>query len=182
MDHRISMLLKEAVVAAVAATLVFATAAFAAQPGANANLQQSAAEQTDESGLEPRLQTVKKDLLVFLNFAEHFIAGGETKTAAQLQAPLDDYLRRHADYLMTQAAESPNNGMTQLSAEITLIKLRLLIVLNYRDDANTVLADMKTLYAPYQKMSVQVFGRTTTLDEAIRQLDSDLARLAATRK
>lgn len=181
MDHRISLLFKEAVVAAVAATLVFATAAFAAQPGSN-NLQQAAAEQSDESGLEPRLQTVKKDLLVFLNFAEHFIASGETKTAAQLQAPLDDYLRRHADYLMTQAAESSDNGMTQLSAEITLIKLRLLIVLNYRDDANTVLADMKRLYAPYQKMSVQVFGRTTTLDEAIRQLDGDLARLAVTGK
>lgn len=180
MKEWISSRLKRAVVVAGAATLLCAAPLFSAQQGGAP--QEAPAEQRDESGLEPRLQTVKKDLLVFLGFAEHFTAGGETKTATQLQGPLDDYLRRHADYLITQAAESSDMALTQLSAEIALVKVRLLIVLNYREDADTVLAEMKKLYAPYQKMSVQLLGKTTTLDEAIRQLDTDLAKVAATRK
>ncbi|WP_129127807.1 hypothetical protein [Geomonas oryzae] len=179
MDHSVALRWKTAVVVTAVVSLLNASALFAAEPqGVAAPVQEPTSEQANDLGLELRLQTVKKDLLVFLNFAEHFIASGETKTAAQLQAPLDDYLRRHVDYLVTQAVDGSNIEMTQLSAEIALVKTRLLIVLNYRDDAGSVLAEMKRLYAPYQKMSVQIQGKTTTLDEAIRQLDSDLARIA----
>ncbi|TSK05204.1 MAG: hypothetical protein FPO08_17030 [Geobacter sp.] len=179
MNHSVALRWKTAVVVTAVVSLLNASALFAAESqGVAAPVQEPTSEQANDLGLELRLQTVKKDLLVFLNFAEHFIASGETKTAAQLQAPLDDYLRRHVDYLVTQAVDGSNIEMTQLSAEIALVKTRLLIVLNYRDDAGTVLGEMKRLYAPYQKMSVQIQGKTTTLDEAIRQLDSDLARIA----
>ncbi|GFO66362.1 hypothetical protein M1B72_05800 [Geomonas paludis] len=179
MEHGIALRWKLAVVVTGLVSLLAAPAVIAAEAQAPAPPPQEAStEQASDLGLELRLQTVKKDLLVMLNFAEHFIASGETKTAAQLQAPLDDYLRRHADYLVVQAVDGSNIEMTQLSAEIALVKTRLLIVLNYRDDAGSVLTDMKRLYAPYQKMSVQIQGKTTTLDEAIRQLDTDLARIA----
>lgn len=178
MYHSVALRWKTAVVVTAVVSLLAASALFAAEPqGVVTAVQEPTSEQANDLGLELRLQTVKKDLLVFLNFAEYFIASGETKTAAQLQAPLDDYLRRHVDYLVIQAVDGSNIEMTQLSAEIALIKTRLLIVLNYRDDAGSVLAEMKRLYAPYQKMSVQIQGKTTTLDEAIRQLDSDLARI-----
>ena len=177
MDQSIASRWMKAVVVAAALSLLAAP-----EPGAAAGSAPPAApvraEPAADQGLELRLQTVKKDLLVLLEFADHFLAAGETKTAAQLQAPLDDYLRRHVDYLVTRSVDGSNIALTQLSAEIALIKARLLIVLNYRDDAGTVLSDMKRLYAPYQKMSVQLQGNTTTLDEAIRQLDSDLARIA----
>jgi hypothetical protein len=179
----ISSLLKRTVIVAATLALLPVGGAFADAPGGvNVPLQQAPTEQANESGLELRLQTVKKDLLIFLTFAEHFIRSGETKTAAQLQGPLDDYLRRHADYLVVRATESSNIEMIQLSAEVTLIKIRLLIALNYRDDANAVLAEMKRLFAPYQQMSVQILGKTTTLDEAIRLMDGDMARIAASKK
>jgi hypothetical protein len=138
--------------------------------------------QEDVSTLNLRLQTAKKDLDVFQTFAEHFTNTGETKTAAQLQGPLNDYLKKHVDNLLAQSMDSPVLETIRSAAEIMFVKTRLFITLNRGEDARTTIADMKKRFAPYQKITVQIPGKTTTLDEVIRQLDEELTKIAFTKK
>lgn len=138
--------------------------------------------QEDVSTLNLRLQAAKKDLDVFQTFAEHFTNTGETKTAAQLQTPLDDYLKKHVDNLLTQSMDSQAIETIRLAAEVMFVKTRLFMILNREENAKTTIANMKTRFAPYQKITVQIPGKTTTLDEVIRQLDEQLTKTTFTKK
>lgn len=136
----------------------------------------STAGQEDQSVLNRRLQRAKKDLEVFLTFAEHFNKNGELKTVGQFQSPIDDYLKRHVDNLLVQARENSTLDVTRMSAEIMSTKTRLYLSLNRAGEARATLAEMKKRFAPYQKITVLLAGKTTTLDEAIRQIDEELAK------
>lgn len=138
--------------------------------------------QEDVSTLNLRLQTAKKDLEVFRTFAEHFNNNGETKTSAQLQAPLDDYLKKHVDNLLAQALDSSSLDTIRLTAEIMFVKTRLYMTMDRGDAAKATVADMKKRFAPYQKITVQTPGKTTTLDEVIRQLEEELTKTTFTKK
>ena len=138
--------------------------------------------QENVSALNLRLLTAKKDLDVFQTFAGHFASTGETKTAAQLQAPLDDYLKKHVDNLLAQSMDSPVLETIRLAAEVMFVKTRLFMILNREEDAKTTIADMKRRFAPYQKITVRIPGKTTTLDEVIRQIEEQLTKTAFTKK
>jgi hypothetical protein len=138
--------------------------------------------QEDQSVLSRRLQAAKKDLEVFRIFAEHFNKNGELKTVGQFQSPIDDYLKRHVDTLLVQARENSALEVTRLSAEIMFSKTRLYLSLNRAGDARTTLAEMKKRFAPYLKITVQFAGKTTTLDEAIHQLDEELTKTTSVKK
>lgn len=142
----------------------------------------SPATQEDASLLNRRLQAAKRDLEQFLTFAEYFNANGDAKTAGQLHAPLDDFLKRHVDNLLLQGTEQMNLETVRLSAEVMFIKTRLFLALNQGQAAGGTLAEMKKRFGPYQKNTVQVSGKSTTLGEALRQLDEELAKSAATKK
>ena len=133
----------------------------------------------DVSTLSLRMQTAKKDLDVFYAFADHFSKTGETTTAAQLQTPLNDYLKKHVDSLLSLAQDTPTIETTRLSAEIMIVKTRLDMALNRSDTARATLAEMKKRFAPYQKIAVQTPGKMSTLDEVIRQLEAELSKSAA---
>jgi hypothetical protein len=132
--------------------------------------------QEDQSVLKYRLQAAKKDLEVFRTFAEHFSNNGEMKTVGQFQSPIDNYLKRHVDNLLEQARENSSIEVIRLSAEIMVSKTRLYLCLMRPGDARATLAEMKQRFAPYQKITVQLAGKTTTLDEVFRQLDEELTK------
>jgi len=132
--------------------------------------------QEDQSVLSRRLQAVKKDLDVFRNFAEHFSTTGEMKTVGQFQSPIDDYMKRHVDNLLLQAGDNSTIEIIRLSAEIMFSKAQLYLALNRAGDARATLAEMKKRFAPYLKITVQLAGKSTTLDEVIRQLDAELTK------
>lgn len=140
------------------------------------------AAQEDTAAVIRRLNSAKKDLEVFRTFAEHFTNSGDTKTAAQLQAPLDDYLKKHVDSLVAQGTNASTLEATRLTAEIMIIKTRLFMSLNRPEAARETVDDMKKRFAPYQKIAVQLPGKTSTLDEVIRQLDSEISRTASIKK
>lgn len=140
------------------------------------------AAQEDTAAVIRRLNSVKKDLEVFRTFAEHFSNGGDMKTAAQLQVPLDDYLKKHVDSLVEQGTNTSTLEATRLTAEIMIIKTRLFMSLNRSEAARVTVDDMKRRFAPYQKIAVQLPGKTSTLDEVIRQLEDELSRTAAIKK
>jgi len=142
----------------------------------------SPAVQDDAAVLNRRLLAAKNDLEQFLLFAEHFSSTGDTKTAGQLQGPLDDFLKRHVDPLLVQGAEQVGLDTTRLSAEILLIKARLFLNLNQPEATKATVADMKKRFGPYLKNTVQVSGRSAILGEAVRQLDEELATPARTKK
>jgi hypothetical protein len=175
--------LRNAILMAALVTLIPLGGAFAEEQGESFTPSlMSPSGQEDVSTLNLRLQTAKKDLDVFQTFAEHFRNTGETKTAAQLQAPLDDYLKKHVDNLLAQSMDSPALETIRLAAEVMFVKTRLFIILNREEDAKATIADMKKRFAPYQKMTVQIPGKTTTLDEVIRQLNEELTKTAFTKK
>lgn len=140
------------------------------------------AAQEDTAAVIRRLNSAKKDLEVFRTFAEHFTNSGDTKTAAQLQAPLDDYLKKHVDNLVAQGTNASTLEATRLTAEIMIIKTRLFMSLNRPEAARETVDDMKKRFAPYQKIAVQLPGKTSTLDEVIRQLDYEISRTASIKK
>lgn len=142
----------------------------------------STAGQEDQSVLNRRLQAVKKDLEVFWSFVEHFRNNGDMKTVGQFQEPINNYLKRHVDNLLVQARESSTHEVTRLSAEIMFAKTRLYLGLNSSEDARATLAEMKKRFAPYQKTTVLIAGKTTTLDQAIRQLDDELSKTTTIKK
>ena len=136
----------------------------------------------DQSVLSRRLQTVRKDLEVFQTFAEYFSNSGETKTVGQFQSPIDNYLKRHVDKLLEQSRENSTLEVTRLSAEVMFSKTRLYLALNRPEDARSTLFEMKKRFAPYQKITVQLVGKTTTLDEVFRQLDEEITKNTAVKK
>lgn len=138
--------------------------------------------QEDQAVLSRRLQAARKDLEAFRVFAEHFSASSETKTAGQFQGPIDDYLKRHVDRLLTQARENSTVEIIRLSAEIMLAKTRLQLALNRAEEARSTLAEMKKRFAPYQRIAVQLAGKTTTLDEIFHQLDKEVAKATPAKK
>jgi hypothetical protein len=138
--------------------------------------------QEDQSVINRRLQLVSKDLDAFRIFVEHFSSTGEMKTVGQIQGPIDEYMKRHVDNLLVQASENPTLEVTRLSAEIMFSKTRLYLALNRPGDARSTLAEMKKRFAPYQKITVQLAGKTTTLDEVIRQLDEELTKTTTVKK
>lgn len=142
----------------------------------------SAPGQEDMASLNQRLQTVKKDLEIFRTFAEHFGSSGETEVLSQLQTPLDDYLRKHVNILLEQSPESITLESTRLTAEVLFVKARILMALNRGEDAQSTISDMKKRFAPYQKITIQAPEKTTTLDEAIRQLEEELSKTTFTKK
>ena len=138
--------------------------------------------QEDQSVLKRRLVSAKRDIEAFRVFAENFRDNGNTKTLAQLQNPVDDFLKKHVDNLLTQSIQHANLETTRLTAEIMFIKARLFICLNREDAAQQTVADMKKRFGSYQKISVELPGKTTTLDEGIRLLDEELAKAGAAGK
>ncbi len=138
--------------------------------------------QEDQSVLKRRLLSAKRDIEAFRVFAENFRDNGNMKTLAQLQNPVDDFLKKHVDNLLTQSIQHANLETTRLTAEIMFIKARLFICLNRDDAAQQTVADMKKRFGSYQKISVELPGKTTTLDEGIRLLDEELAKAGAAGK
>jgi hypothetical protein len=138
--------------------------------------------QEDQSVLKRRLLSAKRDIEAFRVFAENFRDNGNLKTLAQLQNPVDDFLKKHVDNLLTQSIQHANLETTRLTAEIMFIKARLFICLNRDDAAQQTVADMKKRFGSYQKISVELPGKTTTLDEGIRLLDDELAKAGAAGK
>ena len=156
------------------------TCAASAQGGDSAMLPPPSQE--DQAVLKRRLQTAKRDIEAFRIFAENSRNNGDKKTLAQLQNPVDDFLKKHVDNLLAQSAEHSTLETTRLTAEIMYIKTRLLMSLNRRDAALASVADMKRRFGTYQKISVELPGKTTTLDEGIRLLDEELAKTAINKK
>ncbi len=134
--------------------------------------------QEDQAVLNRRLQTAKRDIESFRIFAENFRSNGDTKALAQLQYPVDDVLKKHVDNLLSQSLQHATLETTRLTAEIMFIKARLFLDLNRGDSARKVVAEMKSRFGSYQKISVELPGKTTTLDEGIRLLDEELAKPA----
>jgi hypothetical protein len=132
--------------------------------------------QEDQTMLNRRLQTAKRDIEAFRIFAENFRSNGDTKALAQLQYPVDDFLKKHVDNLLAQSLQHATLETTRLTAEIMFIKSRLFLCLNRGDAARKVVAEMKNRFGSYQKISVELPGKTTTLDEGIRLLDEELAK------
>jgi hypothetical protein len=142
----------------------------------------SSSGQEDQSVLKYRLQAAKKDLEVFRTFVEHFSKNGEMKTVGQFQGPIDNYLKRHVDNLLAQDRENSTLEVTRLSAEIMVSKTRLYLDQMRTGDARAALAEIKKRFAPYQKITVQLAGKSTTLDEATRQLDEELTKITTLKK
>lgn len=138
--------------------------------------------QEDQSVLKRRLQTAKRDIETFRIFAENFRGNGDTKSLAQLQNPVDDFLKKHVDNLLAQVVENSTLETTRLTAEIMFIKTRLFLSLNRVDAARNTVDEMKKRFGSYQKISVDLPGKTTTLDEGIRLLDEELAKTATVYK
>lgn len=138
--------------------------------------------QEDQLLLNRRLQIAKRDIESFQIFAENFRNNGETKTLVQLQNPVDDFLKKHVDNLLAQSTENSPLETTKLSAEIMFVKARLFMSLNRADTARNTIAEMKKRFSSCQKISVELPGKTTTLDEGIRLLDEELAKTATTEK
>jgi len=142
----------------------------------------SPSPQVNQSLLNRRLQAVKLDIKAFQSFAENFRSSGDLKTLLQLQNPVDDYLKKHVDNLLVQESEDSPLETTRLAAEVMFLKTRLFLSLNQVNSARNAVADMKKRFSHYLQMSVELPGKTTTLDEGIRLLDEELANTATPEK
>lgn len=138
--------------------------------------------EVDQSLLNRRLQIARKDIEAFQVFAENFRNNGDPKGLAQLQNPADDFLAKHLDNLFERETEHSPIEATRLTAEIMFIKARLFMALNRGKAARDTIAEMKKRFSAYQKISVELPGKTTTLDKGIRLLDEELAKTAAAAK
>jgi hypothetical protein len=136
----------------------------------------------NQSLLNRRLRSARDDMEAFRVFAENFHKSGDAKALAQLQDPVDDFLKKHVDVILSQDPEQSNIETTRLTAEILFIKARLFIGLNRRDAAKTTIADMKRRFSEYRKIMLELPDERTTLDRAVKMLDEELAHTAATEK
>ena len=132
----------------------------------------------DQSALDRRLRAAKKDLVTFLNFAEDFRKAGNSAALVQLQTPVDGYLKKHVDGLLAQGTEQSHFETAQVTAEILFIKTRLLLCLDRRAEALISFADLKKRFATYQKITVEIPGKITTIEDALRILGEDLTKTA----
>lgn len=176
MRHSLRGRTHKALLVAVPAVLLSAGIAFAE------NSADLAAEsllpvptQETQSALLHRLQVAKKDMETFRSATEHFRETSEKKELLRMKKPVDDFLRKHVDNLLLQSEENWTLETARLSAEIMLMKARLLINIDRKDAAGQVVADIKKRYGAHQKISVELSGKATTLDEAVKLLDEDLA-------
>ena len=131
--------------------------------------------QADQSLLNRRLKSARKDMEAFRSFADSFRNGGETVALAQLQAPVDAYLQLHVDNLLPQVGEYSTLESNRLAAEAMSARARLMMSLKREDAGRNVVAEIKKRFSTYQKITVDLSGRTTTLDEGIRILEEELA-------
>lgn len=162
------------------ALLLFNGISFAESVDGNkGSLMLSPPVQEEQLVLKRRLLTAKKDLEAFRLFADNFRSNGDLKSLAQLQHPVEDFLKKHVDNLLEQGAEHASLETTRLTAEIMFIKARLQMNLNQGAAARVTVAEMKKRFGSYQKISVELPGKMTTLDEGIRLLDDELAKSAA---
>lgn len=138
--------------------------------------------QEDQAVLKRRLQTAKRDLEAFGVFADNFRKNGDATTLVQLQNPVDDFLRKHVDNLLSQSFQHANLETTRLTAEIMFMKARLFLALNRGDAARRTVAEMRQRFGSYQKISVELPGKTTTLDEGIRLMEEELAKADTAQK
>ena len=129
----------------------------------------------EQTMLVQRWQLARRDLEAFAVFARNFRRNGDPKALAQLQKPGDDYLRLHLNSLLLLGAEQATLETTRLTAEIMLVRTMLLLNLGRQDAARESIAEMKSRFGSYQKISVEVGGKASTLDEVIRQLDKEAA-------
>jgi len=134
--------------------------------------------QEDQLILKRRLQAAKGDIGSFLVFAENFRNNGDTTTLAQLRNPVDDFLRKHVDNLLTQNEGHSTLDTARLTAEIMFIKTRLYMSMDRDDEARNTLAEIKKRFGSYQEISVELPDKRTTLNEGIRQLDAELTKTA----
>ncbi|MRR59190.1 MAG: hypothetical protein EG824_13400 [Deltaproteobacteria bacterium] len=134
--------------------------------------------QEDQLILKRRLQAAKGDIEAFRVFAENFRKNGDMKTLAQLRSPVDDFLDKHVDNLLAQNTGHATLETTRLTAEIMFIKTRLFMSMDRNEDARNTVAEIKKRFGSYQEISVELPDKTTTLDEGIRQLDAELAKIA----
>ncbi|HEX9080118.1 MAG TPA: hypothetical protein VF795_11045 [Desulfuromonadaceae bacterium] len=175
--------LQAALVAMGAALLISWGVSFAKEPGDTyvpSLLPPPAA--VDQSLFNRRLRSARDDLEAFRVFADNFRTSGDTKALAQLQEPVDDFLKRHVDTLMAQDPEQANVEATRLKAEIMFVTARLFIGLNRREAAQAVIADMKRRFSEYRTMPLELPGARTTLDRAEEMLGQELAKAAAAEK
>lgn len=138
--------------------------------------------QEDQAVLKRRLQMAKRDMEAFGVFADNFRKNGDMKTLVQLQNPVDDFLKKHVDNLLAQSFQHTNLETTRLTAEIMFIKARLFLALDRSDAARKTVAEMKQRFGSYQKISVELPGKTTTLSEGIRLMDEELAKIDTAQK
>lgn len=168
--------LRHALLIAVPAVIFSATIACAGNAAdvADQNLLPVPTQET-QSTLIHRLQVAKKDMEAFRLFTEHFRQANEKTELAQLGKPVDDFLKKHVDNLLVQASENWTLETARLSAEIMLLKAHLLLNVGHGDAVSEIIADLKKRYGAHQKISVEISGKATTLDEAIKLLEEDLA-------
>jgi len=147
-------------------------AASGGEPGIDGSQSLTSPPSREEQAmLVQRLQTARKDVEAFAVFAENFRRNGDQKSLAQLQKPVDDYLRMHLNNLLLLGTEQATLETTRLTAEIMLARTMLLLSLGRQEPARESIAEIKNRFGSYQKISVEVGGKASTLDEIIRQLD-----------
>lgn len=129
--------------------------------------------QEELSVLKTRFKTAKKDIEAFYIFADNFHKNGDTTSLEQLQKPVDDFLSKHVNNLLKQSLENKNLETVRLAAEIMFIKALLFQRLDRKEAAMNVVSGLKERFGSYQNMSVNLPGKTTTLDEGIRLLGGD---------
>lgn len=172
-----------AVLMAVPALLLSSISVFAEGGAENyvPSLLPQSVEQ-NQSVLNRRLRGAKKDLEAFRIFAESFRAGEDVAKLQQLQVAVDDFLKKHVENLLAQVNEGSSLETTRLTAEIMFIRARLFASLNRGEASRNCIAEIRRRFAPYQKIALELPGKNTTLEEALRLLDEELTKSPTTGK
>jgi hypothetical protein len=153
-------------------------AASGGEPGIDGSQSLTSPPSREEQAmLVQRLQTARKDVEAFAVFAENFRRNGDQKSLAQLQKPVDDYLRMHLNSLLLTGAEQGTLETTRLAAEIMLARTMLYVGLGRREMARESIAETRKRFGAFQKISVEIAGRASTLDEMLRQLEKEASNV-----
>jgi hypothetical protein len=132
--------------------------------------------------LKTRFKTARKDIEAFYIFADNFHKNGDSTSLEQLQKPVDEFLSKHVNNLLKQSLENKNLETVRMAAEIMFIKALLFQKLDRKEAATNVVSELKDRFAAYQNISVNLPGKTTTLDEGIRSLGGDFVNTEKTKK
>ena len=138
--------------------------------------------QEELSVLKTRFKTAKKDIEAYYIFADNFRKNGDLASLDQLQKPVDDFLSKHVNNLLKQSLENKNLETVRLAAEIMFIKALLFQRLDRKEAAINVVSELKERFGSYQNISVNLPGKTTTLDEGIRLLGGDMINTEKNKK